>query len=145
MSTPATYSNPEKEAQDLDDKTAEAYEQGHDADIPSKRAHAASNLDVEKGVQSAAVSTNSDRTLGGDPSAEAEAEAEQDPDIVDWDGPDDPENPMNWPPRKKWTLIFILAMVTLVTYVLPKTFEFPSLTPIGPSHPRSSPLVSLKS
>lgn len=125
MSTPGTYSNPEREAQNLDEKAAEAYEQGHDADVPSKHAHAPSSLDAEKGVQSAAISTNSDeRTLAGDSSrgeeAAVEAEAEQDPDIVDWDGPDDPENPLNWPARKKWTLILILAAVTLVTYVPPK-------------------------
>ncbi|KAL5379049.1 hypothetical protein DPSP01_008684 [Paraphaeosphaeria sporulosa] len=112
MATPATLSNPARETQDLDDKAADAYEKGHDADVASDHAHASSNLDVEKGVQSAALSTNSDdRTLGGDPTAEAE----QDPDIVDWDGPEDPENPLNWPDRQKWILIFILAMVTLVT------------------------------
>lgn len=33
-----------------------------------------------------------------------------------WDGPDDPENPMNWPDSKKWTNISILSILTLVTY-----------------------------
>ncbi|KIM94619.1 hypothetical protein OIDMADRAFT_45586 [Oidiodendron maius Zn] len=27
---------------------------------------------------------------------------EADPNIVDWDGPDDPQNPMNWPDSRKW-------------------------------------------
>jgi hypothetical protein len=27
---------------------------------------------------------------------------ERDPNIVDWDGEADPENPLNWSPRKKW-------------------------------------------
>lgn len=35
---------------------------------------------------------------------------------VTWDGPDDPENPMNWPDSKKWTNISILSILTLVTY-----------------------------
>ncbi|KAI0141281.1 polyamine transporter 3 [Pestalotiopsis sp. NC0098] len=34
---------------------------------------------------------------------------------VTWDGPDDPENPMNWPDSKKWTNISILSILTLVT------------------------------
>ncbi|EXJ62308.1 hypothetical protein A1O7_02742 [Cladophialophora yegresii CBS 114405] len=38
-----------------------------------------------------------------------------DPDIVDWDGPDDPENPLNWPSRKKWANIAFLSMITLLT------------------------------
>lgn len=38
-----------------------------------------------------------------------------DPNIVDWDGPDDPENPLNWPARKKWTHIILLATITTLT------------------------------
>ncbi|EPS94316.1 hypothetical protein FOMPIDRAFT_1026243 [Fomitopsis schrenkii] len=36
-----------------------------------------------------------------------------DPNKVDWDGPDDPENPQNWSNRKKW-LITALALVMTV-------------------------------
>lgn len=112
MATPATFSDPAREAQGLDEKAVEAYEQGHDADLPTDVTHSSSALDVEKGVQSGAISTNSDeRTLGGEPAPGPD----RDPDIVDWDGPDDPENPLNWPAGRKWGLIGILAMVTLVT------------------------------
>ncbi|GME46663.1 putative mfs multidrug protein [Neofusicoccum parvum] len=38
-----------------------------------------------------------------------------DPNIVDWDGPNDPENPMNWTDKKKWTNIALLSIITLVT------------------------------
>lgn len=34
--------------------------------------------------------------------------------IVDWDGPDDPDNPMNWPTRKKWMITISLGMLTWV-------------------------------
>ncbi|KAF2876520.1 major facilitator superfamily domain-containing protein [Massariosphaeria phaeospora] len=37
------------------------------------------------------------------------------PHVVDWDGPDDPHNPLNWPESRKWTTIATLALVTLVT------------------------------
>ncbi|OTB19790.1 hypothetical protein K445DRAFT_344848 [Daldinia sp. EC12] len=40
---------------------------------------------------------------------------ERDPDVVDWDGPDDPENPLNWSDKKKWLNIAILSIMTLVT------------------------------
>lgn len=38
-----------------------------------------------------------------------------DPDIVDWDGPDDKENPLNWPARRKWMNIGLLSIITLLT------------------------------
>lgn len=40
---------------------------------------------------------------------------EKDPNIVDWDGEDDPEKPLNWPSRKKWTYIILLSALTLLT------------------------------
>jgi hypothetical protein len=38
-----------------------------------------------------------------------------DPDAVDWDGPDDPENPMNWADKKKWSCIAVLAIMSILT------------------------------
>jgi hypothetical protein len=32
-----------------------------------------------------------------------------DPNLVDWDGPDDPERPLNWPKRKKWANVFMIS------------------------------------
>lgn len=40
----------------------------------------------------------------------------RDPDIVDWDGPDDPENPLNWPRRKKVVATATISLITLLTY-----------------------------
>lgn len=37
-----------------------------------------------------------------------------DPDIVDWDGPNDPENPMNWSRGRKWWISILTAFLTLV-------------------------------
>ena len=46
----------------------------------------------------------------------------RDKDIVWWDEPvdQDPYNPMNWSPKKKWLNIGILSGITFVTYVLMK-------------------------
>ncbi|KAK7728186.1 hypothetical protein SLS57_002656 [Botryosphaeria dothidea] len=38
-----------------------------------------------------------------------------DPNIIDWDGLNDPENPMNWTEKKKWTNIGLMSFITLVT------------------------------
>ncbi|PQE06223.1 benomyl methotrexate resistance protein [Rutstroemia sp. NJR-2017a BBW] len=42
------------------------------------------------------------------------AEDVVDPNIVDFDGPDDPANPLNWRPRYKWTMVAILSMMNLM-------------------------------
>lgn len=35
--------------------------------------------------------------------------------VVFWNGPDDPENPMNWPEKKTWGHI---ALVSLLTFLV---------------------------
>ncbi|KAI5120744.1 hypothetical protein M0805_007818 [Coniferiporia weirii] len=39
------------------------------------------------------------------------------PIFVDWDGPDDPENPRNWTYRKKWIVTIIVTAFTLISPV----------------------------
>ena len=39
-----------------------------------------------------------------------------DPNVVDWDGPDDPANPLNWSKKVKWSLIALLSSMTFITY-----------------------------
>ena len=87
-------------------------------------------LDVEKGEssdtpRSVQDEANSGPTPGpstmaaapiGEKSSEEEDEEEQpDPNAVFWDGPDDPQNPMNWTNRRKWLQIVLLSTLTVVT------------------------------
>jgi len=51
----------------------------------------------------------------GRSSVTEEEEGERDPNIVTWDGPDDPTNPMNWTMRKKWSNIAVLSILTIIT------------------------------
>jgi DHA1 family multidrug resistance protein-like MFS transporter len=41
-------------------------------------------------------------------------EAEKDPNLIDWDGPADPENPHNWSRGYKWFITGVLGIVTFV-------------------------------
>ena len=34
--------------------------------------------------------------------------------LVDWDGPNDPSNPINWPDYKRWAHIIIVAVLGLI-------------------------------
>ena len=42
-------------------------------------------------------------------------EEERDINLIRFDGPDDPDNPMNWGKRYKWTMTAVLAGMTFVT------------------------------
>ena len=64
-----------------------------------------------KGSQSNQTSDGNDVELGDPVSKE---EISRDPNIVDWDGPDDPENPLNWPTSKK---LSTLSMVSIITFL----------------------------
>ena len=47
--------------------------------------------------------------------ASHDEKALQDPNIVDWDGPDDPENPLNWSSSKKLVAMTIVSLVTMLS------------------------------
>jgi multidrug resistance protein len=66
------------------------------------------------------VSCSKDLEKCGDiPSSESTAnvslaEDNPDPNIIDWDSPDDPENPLNWSFRLRWTLIILVSAITFM-------------------------------
>lgn len=50
---------------------------------------------------------------GNDSQQQSKEEQPQDPNLVDWDGPDDPENPQNMPKGKKWVVTMSLSSMTM--------------------------------
>jgi hypothetical protein len=84
-----------------------------------------SDLDPEKGAyepnsdfETATIvpETGSEPTTRDGPlDSEKREEEERDPNIVTWDGPDDPTNPMNWTMRKKWGNVAVLSILTIIT------------------------------
>lgn len=69
------------------------------------------DVDVERGTRSSGSSEKK-----GDGSGNDEEKEEVDPNIVDWDGPDDPANARNWTERKKWGNILVISSITFLTY-----------------------------
>jgi hypothetical protein len=51
----------------------------------------------------------------GSTSVEFDENVDNDPHIVNWDGPDDPANPQNWSMKKKTITVLIVSSVTFVT------------------------------
>ncbi|KXH60647.1 polyamine transporter 3 [Colletotrichum nymphaeae SA-01] len=44
-----------------------------------------------------------------------EISEEDDRNIVTWDGPDDPQNPMNWPDSRKWINLALMSLLTIIS------------------------------
>ena len=51
----------------------------------------------------------------GDMKGRGGNESQIDPNLVDFDGPDDPENPLNWPASKKNLSISLMSLITLLS------------------------------
>jgi hypothetical protein len=105
-----------------------AAQEGHDADIPTNLGsihHVPSNpstppqsLSNEKGIKSITLEEEKDVEKGPSPahiSIGDEEDAETDPDIVDFDGPDDLQNPLNWSFTKKWGMVLLISAITFLT------------------------------
>lgn len=45
------------------------------------------------------------------------SEASLDPNVVNWDGPHDPANPLNWAKPTRLGQVVIISIITLVAYV----------------------------
>jgi hypothetical protein len=52
----------------------------------------------------------------GSTSVEFDDPPSDDPNVVNWDGPDDPANPQNWSAKKKTINVILVSSVTFVTY-----------------------------
>ncbi|KAH8658957.1 major facilitator superfamily domain-containing protein [Ilyonectria robusta] len=70
---------------------------------------------------------SSETVMADDPDQEIMMGHDTNRKIVGWDGPDDPENPMNWPNRKKWMVTVSLGMLTWVVTFASSIFSTATL------------------
>ncbi|ANB11430.1 Flr1p [Sugiyamaella lignohabitans] len=81
------------------------------------------SLDKEEDSDNEAEPTtvrDEELTIGDEKKEDEEEEgvaAPPDPFLVDWNGPDDPENPQNWPSWKKGITVFQVMLLTCATYM----------------------------
>lgn len=73
--------------------------------VPEVQIGAADLHDVEAGIKIAPKRTMSSGT------------GVVDPNLVGWEGQDDPGNPKNWPSRKKWAATLVMSSFTFITPV----------------------------
>ncbi|KAF5865391.1 hypothetical protein ETB97_004208 [Aspergillus alliaceus] len=69
------------------------------------------DVDLERGAQSPSG-------VGILSETEKSNKSQQDPNLVSWNGPDDPDNPKNWPTRKKWGAVLIVSCFTFISPVM---------------------------
>lgn len=113
----ATYAAP-NDLKDPEEKLA-VYE-NHDADVRN------AGQTTSAGSHRSQASTYAHSDIEGGDSEKAERrslsavdeEKQQeapDPNIVDWDGPDDPEKPTNWPAGRKYGIVILISFITFLT------------------------------
>ena len=108
--------------------------EGHDANLPTEEQPIEVGEDFRANDGSTARKSSpspasTDKEKLGDEekgmihtASEAEEKAQEaetgppDPNIVDWEGPDDPENPMNWKSGLKWGIVATISSITFITY-----------------------------
>lgn len=130
MSLPGAFSDPVLDSRDLvDDGIRDAYEEGHDADMPPNPAKKISGMSPissmsivkagNKSSKSSAIGNLTDienQPEGSDEPESPDANEGEDPNMVFWDEPtdQDPSNPRNWPAMKKWGIIAVLSAISFV-------------------------------
>lgn len=124
-----TTNSDSSEAADIAREITQATDEGHDADIPSSIGYVLNELGELKRRRSIAEQRR--QSLAHRPQSCAEPDAgpgpdipakpepddteEDDANVVWWDGPDDPQNPYNWPTWRKTLLCGIISCMTFLT------------------------------
>lgn len=148
---PSTSSTLSSNEPTLAEKTELAVAEGHDADIPSNIGYVLDE-DGEKQRRASIAARSARSTAAAAPAATTEeGDAEKDAgaaegevvdeNIVWWDGPDDPENPLNWPRWKKIAMCGFVSGFTFITPLASSMFA-PGVPQIMREFESSSPLLA---
>lgn len=93
--------------------------EGHDADIPSNAGSIRPVTSRTSTRPRKAVDAEKDVEKGGEDVSLSSTDEPQDdelnPNIVDFNGPDDPDNPLNWGYKKKWGMVSLVSAITFLT------------------------------
>lgn len=117
---PSTTSDDE-DKRHLQRTASQAADEGHDADIPSSAGYILDDRGEQKRRRSlasrrASCASQSPGHLDPEKGPEAGDADEDDANVVWWNGPDDPENPYNWP---TWKKVVNCGLISAMTFVSP--------------------------
>lgn len=95
----------------------------HDSHSSSSNGGAGDLENARLAMKSPEIGADGGEKVGDSvPPPQAPKEEMADPDVVDWDGPDDPSNPKNWSSYKKWANIYVLAAITFFSPLISSMF-----------------------
>ncbi|GMM58102.1 hypothetical protein DAKH74_047180 [Maudiozyma humilis] len=90
----------------------------NNSDLESTIANITTDSDIESSIDSFPDSqSTADSIAKKDEANEQDKEISRDPYLVDWNGPNDPENPQNWNNSRKYFTMFQIMLLTAVTYM----------------------------
>jgi len=120
-SVPEDKQNKEKENIDGEPTQASAQHQGSTADAPdngaTEQAEAPPHHRSTGSITSGDTRVDMQRQVSNVTGTPVDSERGRDLTVVDWDGPDDPENPLNWSTAKKFFVTFEICLLTLGVYI----------------------------
>ncbi|PKS09902.1 hypothetical protein jhhlp_004525 [Lomentospora prolificans] len=135
----------------LAEKTELAAAEGHDADIPSNIGYVLDERGEKQRRESISRQRRASLAAASTAAQEADAEKEAgaapedgevaDENVVWWDGPDDPENPFNWPSWKKVAMCGFVSGFTFITPLASSMFA-PGVPQIMQEFESRSPLLA---
>ncbi|KAG9601788.1 hypothetical protein KCV04_g19277, partial [Aureobasidium melanogenum] len=110
-STSSSISDPSGETKEDDDqnskpKTKTGLPAGITAGLNEE------NFSTEADVEMQRERTNRSLNEKDDEKDDGADKEKKDPNLVDWDGPNDPGNPMNFPEWKKWVITIVAGLMT---------------------------------
>lgn len=73
-------------------------------------------LDPEEERDAEVVKAECGPSLGRQQTSKSSC-SQRDPNMVSWEGPDDPENPKNWPNKRKWAAVLVVSSFTFISPV----------------------------
>ncbi|KAL1883778.1 hypothetical protein VTK73DRAFT_8314 [Phialemonium thermophilum] len=76
------------------------------------------------------IHTRRDIEIGPPIEKRSSTRSQRDPNLVTWDGPDDPQNPKLWSFKKKWAAVVVVSFFTLISPIS-STMLAPATTAIG--------------
>ncbi|KMU76782.1 benomyl/methotrexate resistance protein [Coccidioides immitis RMSCC 3703] len=93
---------------------------------PDPKPWESSPMDKNAAVEQGSIKNPSD----GEQTGSDQEESKEDENLVTWDGPDDPANPLNWARSKKWICTWIIATFAFIS-PLSSTMLAPALPTIA--------------
>lgn len=93
----------------------------HTSRVYDTRSHLSERPDPYNGQSEAMDDVEKQKTQDN------QGELEKDPNLIEWDGPDDPENPQNWSSRYKWFITGVLGMMTFTITFASSVFSTATL------------------